>query len=336
MRNILFILGLIYPMMLFLYGQSALAADPCSKNSTHGNWYMNIFPPSSIKISAAPVGGVLSRYVERDDGGVFFVCRKGVVFNFKIGGFGLESTGRPGVYKTAVKGVGLRLGASTNYSAAEPDIFPPWQYITKKDGELVYAPKAFFVDFIRLESEVGVGAEVPIKFPGRFGYGMEYSDITYNSLVSTTKVVNGVYFTSCKGGGAAVNVQMGKEAISNVKSGFTNEKNFNFNVSCTGVKSGSSFPVKIYFEGNSPEDGVLRLSGEGQSGNASGIGISLVNNQGEKLPFDRKRSIKTDWIRTEGNSEVYKFSGKAKYILTGGATNPGQANATMTYVLDYD
>lgn len=335
MRNILFTLGLMSSMMLFPYGQSALAADLCSKQGTVSNWYMSLFPPSSIKISAAPVGGVLSRYVVRDNLAPSFRCRKGAVINFKIGDFGLESTGRPGVYKTAVKGVGLRLGASANYSASEPDIFAPWQYVTRKDDEIVYGPKAFFVDFIRLESEVGVGAEVPMSFMGNFGEST-YVSANYRSFTSTTGVVNDIYFRSCKGAGAAVNVQMGKEAISNVKSGFSNEKPFSFSVSCTGVKSGSSFPVNIYFEGNSPEDGVLRLSGEGQSGNASGIGISLVNNQGEKLPFDRKRSIKTDWIRTEGNSEVYKFSGKAKYILTGGATNPGQANATMTYVLDYD
>ncbi|MGE7957818.1 hypothetical protein ACQKQA_14730 [Pseudomonas sp. NPDC089530] len=69
---------------------------------------------------------------------------------------------------------------------------------------------------------------------------------------------------------------------------------------------------------------------------ASGVGISVVNDKGVKLPFDIARSIKLDWDRSTADGEIHHFAGKAKYVPTTGQMTPGKADGTMNFVLDYN
>ncbi|AZE16199.1 hypothetical protein C4K09_1727 [Pseudomonas chlororaphis subsp. aureofaciens] len=152
----------------------------------------------------------------------------------------------------------------------------------------------------------------------------------------TTELVNDVYFSGCESVGAAVNVQMGKQTIQHIKNGSTREVPFNFDVRCSGLKSGAKVPVKVYFEGASQGDGMLKLSRLGQAGVATGVGISLVNDKGAKLPFDIARSIALDWNKDAAEGSIYRFSGKAKYAPTGGEMKPGKGDATMNFVINYN
>ncbi|SEK40167.1 Pilin (type 1 fimbria component protein) [Pseudomonas sp. NFACC41-3] len=152
----------------------------------------------------------------------------------------------------------------------------------------------------------------------------------------TTELVNDIFFAGCESVGAAVNVQMGKQTIENITRGSVREAPFNFDVRCTGLKSGAKVPVKVYFEGSSQADGMLKLSRLGQAGVATGVGISLVNDKGAKLPFDITRSIALDWSRDAADGSIYRFSGSAKYAPTGGEIKPGKGDATMSFVLNYN
>ncbi|CAI8711875.1 fimbrial protein [Pseudomonas chlororaphis] len=152
----------------------------------------------------------------------------------------------------------------------------------------------------------------------------------------TTELVNDVYFSGCESVGAAVNVQMGKQTIQHIKNGSAREVPFNFDVRCSGLKSGAKVPVKVYFEGTSQADGMLKLSKLGQAGVAAGVGISLVNDKGVKLPFDIARSVALDWNRDAADGSIYRFSGKAKYAPTGGEMKPGKGDATMSFVINYN
>ncbi|BBN53714.1 hypothetical protein TRE132_18390 [Pseudomonas chlororaphis subsp. aurantiaca] len=152
----------------------------------------------------------------------------------------------------------------------------------------------------------------------------------------TTELVNDLFFAGCESVGAAVNVQMGKQMIENIKKGSIPEVPFNFDVRCDGLKPNTKVPVKVYFEGNAQADGMLKLSSLGQSGVASGVGISLVNDKGAKLPFDITRSIALDWNRDAADGSIYRFSGKAKYAPTGGEMKPGKGDATMNFVINYN
>ncbi|CAI8788840.1 hypothetical protein EMIT0324P_10736 [Pseudomonas chlororaphis] len=152
----------------------------------------------------------------------------------------------------------------------------------------------------------------------------------------TTELVNDVYFSGCESVGAAVNVQMGKQTIQHIKNGSAREVPFNFDVRCSGLTSGAKVPVKVYFEGTSQADGMLKLSKLGQAGVAAGVGISLVNDKGVKLPFDIARSVALDWNRDAADGSIYRFSGKAKYAPTGGEIKPGKGDATMNFVINYN
>ncbi|AZD01032.1 hypothetical protein C4K27_1827 [Pseudomonas chlororaphis subsp. chlororaphis] len=152
----------------------------------------------------------------------------------------------------------------------------------------------------------------------------------------TTELVNDIFFAGCESVGAAVNVQMGKQTIENITKGSVREVPFNFDVRCEGLKPDTKVPVKAYFEGNSQADGLLKLVNLGQPGVASGVGISLVNNKGVKLPFDISRSVALDWNREIAEGSIYRFSGSAKYVPTGGEIKPGKGDATMSFVLNYN
>lgn len=153
---------------------------------------------------------------------------------------------------------------------------------------------------------------------------------------STTELVNNVMFAGCESVGAAVNVAMGKQTIENIKRGSVKEVPFTFDVRCSGLAANTTVPVKVYFEGSSPGDGLLNLTNQGQAGVASGVGISVVNDKGIKLPFDIARSIKLDWNRSTPDGEIYRFVGSAKYVPTTGTMTAGKADATMNFVLNYN
>ncbi|UQS88703.1 fimbrial protein [Pseudomonas chlororaphis subsp. piscium] len=151
-----------------------------------------------------------------------------------------------------------------------------------------------------------------------------------------TELVDDIFFAGCESAGAAVNVQMGKQTIQNIKNGAVKEVPFNFNMRCDGLKPDTKVPVKVYFEGNSQADGMLTLSNLGQPGVAAGVGISLVSDKGVKLPFDIARFVALVWNREVADGSVYRFTGSAKYTPTGGEMKPGKGDATMNFVLNYN
>lgn len=131
-------------------------------------------------------------------------------------------------------------------------------------------------------------------------------------------------------------VQMGKIAISNIKSGAVPEKLFALDIRCRGMQPEKPVPVRIYFEGDSAGPGLLNPTGVGQAGVAQGIAIELKNDKGTKLPFSKPNAINLDWQRSDVDAEVYRFAGSARYSASGGEIKPGKADASMTYVLDYN
>ncbi|AKA25778.1 fimbrial protein [Pseudomonas chlororaphis] len=153
---------------------------------------------------------------------------------------------------------------------------------------------------------------------------------------STVELINDVMFAGCESIGGAVNVPMGKQTIQNISKGSVKEVPFTFDVRCTGLAANTSVPVKVYFEGSSPGDGLLNLTNQGQAGVASGVGISVVNDKGIKLPFDIARSIKLDWNRSTPDGEIYRFVGSAKYVPTTGTMTAGRGDGTMNFVLNYN
>ncbi|UQS88712.1 fimbrial protein [Pseudomonas chlororaphis subsp. piscium] len=233
------------------------------------------------------------------------------------------------VYETGIKGIGVKFCPALDQT--DKTWCAPFNW-TVPDGRQPFAPKFIDVVFVRTGRGVASG-NIPMTFNVNWASGG--ASLLIRSQ-GNTELVNDIFFAGCESVGAAVNVQMGKQTIQNIKNGAVKEVPFNFDVRCEGLKPNTPVPVKIYFEGNYQADGLLKLSNLGRAGVASGVGISLVNDKGIKLPFDIARSIALDWDRETADGSVYRFSGRAKYALTGGEVKAGKGDATMNFVINYN
>ncbi|AMS13483.1 fimbrial protein [Pseudomonas chlororaphis] len=321
------ILTLMFLSSLFAREVSAIE---CNWVNTPSPLIKDIALPSKTILKAASIGQELAKHrVELWKSGDM-KCNDGRMTYVNITTTtSLTPSTLPTVYETGIKGVGVKfclpLSGETTYCT--PTSMGAYYGRFK-------APHFMEVVFVRTGSDVASG-NIPMVF--NMNWVVQDSNI---SLVArsqgATELVNDVFFAGCESVGAAVNVQMGKQTIANITRGSVREVPFNFDVRCEGLKPDTKVPVKVYFEGNSQADGMLKLANLGQAGVASGVGISLVSDKGVKLPFAISRSIALDWNREIAEGSIYRFSGSAKYVPTGSEIKPGKGDATMSFVLNYN
>ncbi|AZD86844.1 hypothetical protein C4K14_4022 [Pseudomonas chlororaphis subsp. aureofaciens] len=286
------------------------------------------FPARTI-IKAAPIGQELAKHRMQLWGeGVVPTCEGASTASIAVN-TALIPSAQSKVYETGIKGIGVKFCPALDQT--DKTWCAPFNW-TVPDGRQPFAPKFIDVVFVRTGRGVASG-NIPMTFNVNWASGG--ASLLIRSQ-GNTELVNDIFFAGCESVGAAVNVQMGKQTIQNIKNGAVKEVPFNFDVRCEGLKPNTPVPVKIYFEGNYQADGLLKLSNLGRAGVASGVGISLVNDKGIKLPFDIARSIALDWDRETADGSVYRFSGRAKYALTGGEVKAGKGDATMNFVINYN
>ncbi|WP_080402754.1 fimbrial protein [Burkholderia ubonensis] len=81
---------------------------------------------------------------------------------------------------------------------------------------------------------------------------------------------------------------------------------------------------------------MLLADGQGQAGMAQGMGVALTDSNGADLPFAKERALATTWTSSGANTELYRFRSKARYVASGGEVKAGRADATLTYILQYN
>ncbi len=299
-------------------------ADCVAKDT--GGTEKSITLPATIAIESAKIGSVLASNKFDPWTKGTYRCAGGEKLSLLFNG-GLELSGYPNVYKTSIKGIGLKVGITFG-----GDVFyAPYSWYANNWSDY-NTPRSVVVELVRIDTGVASG-NLSTDFNVTFSApGMAF---TVKSTGST-QVENDVLFSGCTAVDTLVNVQMGQENIDRLKSDRVAVRPFNFDVRCTGLKPNTTAPMKVYFAGNSSADGMLALSNAGKPGVASGIGIALVDDKGVKLPFAKARSIRVEHHRSDEEGEIYRFSGTAKYTLTTGTVKPGKADATMTYVIDYN
>lgn len=321
------------------------AAAGCYWSSWIPNSSYTITVPAELTMRPnAGFGEVLARYRTPMLGSNFYAnCVNGDVINLTLDLNGLPPSGYPHVYETGVKGIGIRI--SFYAGGGPPEVPPPFFYLpfSRTIDEItsfgMWAPYVFYVEYIRTGMAVGSGT-VSAAFTSRWmmppssGHAGP-STIAYTST-STTKLINTSYFTTCESLNPHLEVPMGKGVIKQISNAASPVVTFGFDVSCRGWKPTLPPPVKIYFQGDSPGPGLLRLSGAGQPGVARGVGIALTNGQNVNLPFIKAGAIALQWQRSEADGEIYRFDGRARYTSLGGEYRPGSADAALTYVFEYN
>ncbi|WP_175884042.1 fimbrial protein [Burkholderia sp. BCC0044] len=335
MKNFVPLLRHIGVGMLLAMGLHGTAQAICkwsSPNGAHSTSY-TVMPSRSITLQRVPVGqrmAIMKLAPNLLPADKYYICDNDFV-NYRLDTSNLAPSGYPNVWKTSIPGIGVTL-AMQRYDNAAIE-YLPFSFQSGPNSEHSNFPNLSLV-FVRIGVGV-VSGEQEISFKASLD-APGLPKVTLNVGPARVNIVNDVYFESCSVVDKAVTVQMGQEQIERIKRGTATEHPFGFDVRCLGLKpNAAGGSVRVYFEGNAVSDGLLRLSSTGTNA-ATGMGIALVNDSGVKLPFSKARALPLKWNRSEPEGEMYRFSGTAKYAPTSGTIKPGEADAVMNFVIEYN
>lgn len=232
------------------------------------------------------------------------------------------------VYETGVKGVGIRLTLTTLQSRPRTQIPIPFELSYPNAANLgIASPGVFTYEFVRTGQQVEGGAAVINLTVKHYMMGYNLSDVTVGG---TIRVESERYFSGCSGT-ENLNISMGR--VASTELGKKPARNFNLDVLCSGLPAGTKIPVKVYFEGNADGPGRLNL----EPGGAKGVELSLSNEQNTPLPFSRGAAMDMTWTRTQPDGEIYRLPVSAEYVKKPSQkVEPGRANATLNYIIEYD
>lgn len=334
--------GLLALSLGCIMGTSAYAADYCGtpNSGTPNNPSIIASLPAITTLKYVPIGGVMASYevaVGRRSGGWSW-CDKSQWGLTEVV-TSLASRGSPGLYDSGVPGVGIRIGHLASLNWYTPS-YPPFTYTG------ISSITIFFFDRLRIEfvrTDIGVGKGDMPSFNYKTSFFIDTSYTTPRRAVYAiegsglkTKFEHNAFFTTCYTPKSSTEVNMGRPAAEQVKRGSVQDFPIALDVVCNGLNPTVKPPVKVYFEGNSVRDGLLNLNGVGQTGVAKGVAISLSSDKNVALPFSKAKAVALDWQSSGPGTEMYRFAAKARYVTTGAEVAAGKADATLTYVLEYN
>lgn len=324
--------GYLAAVGLLMLGYSTGAYSNCWQSSTPYNVY-NL--PSTIKVDKiAPVGGLIARVENFNLTGGTWRCDQWYTANVKVdfvSGAPAYVPGFSNVRSTGIPGVGMRVWFGRRLDG---DALLPASWFIKSSTSDGHFNKPYMVrvDFIRTGTEVGSGT-ISMNASIDAWTVSPYLRLSVLDLRANTQFINEMIYSSCEPVTAVTNVSMGEVDIGDVESGTAQEADFQIDIRCMGAKPSTPPPVKVTFSRSSgSEPGLLGIQ-EG-AGAASGVAIALTDKDGNKVMFS-PTATSTTWLRSDQTAEIYRFSGKAKYVKTGSAVTPGKANGNLTYVINY-
>ncbi|MNM62276.1 hypothetical protein D3C81_736030 [compost metagenome] len=279
--------------------------------------------PSSIELRKAPVGSVMASsqpIIINLNGSRGFVCNPGMRYISMLMEQGSLVEGFTDVFHTGVAGVGFRL-IDLNGSRAIP-----FQKSYEGAGGVVDALNKVRIDYVRISRDIATGQALMNFKVQQILNGWDALEVKF---FGSTRIYSQAYFSGCTGV-EKINISMGRVPISNLGS---KQKPFNLDVLCSGMAAGTKVPVKVYFDGSSEGPGRLSL----EPGGAKGVELSLLSDQGIKLPFSLGGALGMTWVRSEPTGEIYRLPVVAEYVKKDSqAFEPGMANATLNYILEYN
>ncbi|WP_157638646.1 fimbrial protein [Burkholderia ubonensis] len=316
-----------------------------------------VAPPSQLRIPALPatttlkpaaIGAVMASYrldIVSYSYQTEWTCQDGVGDRWGMGALtttlALQDESRR-VYETGVPGIGIRIGFSGYYSPwVDTFIFPFERNAWGGSSGTGYTPFSIvtrmLIEFVRTGMEVGKGPMTPFNLSTDYHISTNpQTRIPITGTQLTTTLVQNFYYTSCYNPAPPPTVNLGRVSAWDLKKGNVTQQDFSLDIRCDGMNPTTKPAVKIYFAGNSPRDGLLLTDGQGQAGMAQGVGVALTDSNGTDLPFAKERALTTTWTSSGTNTELYRFRGKARYVASGGEVKAGRADATLTYILQYN
>lgn len=146
------------------------------------------------------------------------------------------------------------------------------------------------------------------------------------------------------GSGQNIDVAMGNVALADLSTGsgsdFATTASFSIKIDCASGMTGLN-TVKMAFDprsgsGVDAEDPrLLRLTGTGNAGNATGVGIALINSANTVLNLNAAAAIASP-LSVTGDAAIADLSMRAAYVATNATPTAGSANATLPFTLTYE
>lgn len=279
--------------------------------------------PASVKLKEGAVGSVLFTSSTYYITNVYAGCDSGYGSTERVSltsGMKLAD-GFSNVYETGVSGIGIRFSLLNRQGRK----YVPYEFKYPRNGSEVWG--TIIYDFVKTDAVVRNGvADINATFQHSFNGDWNSSDL---KVSGTIKIENERRITSCVSIGDTL-IRMGAVDASVV--GTTAGRDFSLQAKCNhDGPSGQPLPVKVYFEGDTAGPGRLNLA----AGGAQGIEISLTDDTGRPMPFSEINAVNmTSPDTTTGN---YMLRVNAEYVQKPGQKIiPGQANATLNYIFEYN
>ncbi|MDH4567005.1 fimbrial protein [Pseudomonas sp. BN414] len=239
------------------------------------------------------------------------------------------------VYESGIEGIGLKIfshGAIGGMGSADSG------YLPSNDNSATepFRPRnRFELELIRVGQRVGAGT-IPLDFRVSLTSWVysagSFPRLSWQGTGSAT-VINEAMYASCEPVKPVDTVDMGDVLGKDLIAGRAPVKTFSFDVRCKGLKRPNHL-VRAYFEGNSPGTGLLDIQAGAEQ--ASGVALALKDAQDNPLHFGTGRKYPLGLTGEDAEGHLYRFEGSSQYVRTDGPLTTGQADAALTYVLDYN
>lgn len=330
-------------LMLLALGATGNAAAACYPVSSGGSQTPGPHPynalPASANLNKADIGSNTAFVITSSNSRrTTWSCFGSTIYSAEVASTSLKVwDASKGIYETGIPGVGVRFSVKADSNNWPYDKYIPFSVNT---GDLeISLPTVLFAYFVRIGVGVGRGQVQPFDLDVKFTINTNpVTEVILRGTGMTIRLNQSFYYTSCHNATTDPIVKMGRPTIASVKQGNVSTQTFAMDIQCEGMNPSSKPPVKMYFEGNSPGTGRLSLDNAGQAGIAKGVELALTTGDGKTpLPFSRYGALSLRHTDTAPNVETYRFEGKARYVPTGTTeAKAGKADATMTYVLQYN
>ncbi|RFD23998.1 hypothetical protein CER19_27610 [Pseudomonas sp. GL93] len=279
--------------------------------------------PTTISLRNVPVGSVMatSRLIPVSGTGHDCGALTEVQQDYSIVQ-GALAEGFTDVYQTGISGVGVRI---MDYSFGDRESLP---YTRKysRPSSWIQSISSLVFEYVRTSRKISMG-KAAMEFTVQVH--VNYWNSLEVRFTGDTDFQSEAYFSGCEGV-EKLNIPMGRVSIGNLG---VQQKSFNLDVKCSGMKEGAKVPVNVYFEGDSNGPGRLNL----EPGGAEGVELKLRNNNNVQLPFTAGNAMSMVWMRSEPGGEIYRLPVVAEYTKKAfQKVKPGKANATLNYILEYN
>ncbi|GAB3777751.1 hypothetical protein GCM10028796_57250 [Ramlibacter monticola] len=328
MKHILLKIALAALLPLFLLHQEAWASCPKDKERT-----IRITLPNKVYVfSNAAVGTVV--WTSTGSGKALPInveCQGQTYGVHRLGNHQNEVTGMPGVYRTDVPYLGIKVVETTSYTTVG-DAVTRW-YTPAANLKGLWARPSYQVSLVVI-GKVTENRSLSMQNPIARDYASDSPTSLVNEVLRYQLEVSSTNIELQEAGASActaanVSANLGTHQASAFTGIGSTTAATSFNIRLTNCpttgKSSVMYQVDPITAVADPDQSVVTLN---PASTATGVGVQLLDGSGTPFPLGTPTS-------PGATSASYTIPLKARFYQTGTAVKGGAANAAMTFTITY-